>query len=149
MHEHRVWWAWSLRFRRYRYSQKWPNFSFGPWAIYSPWSSKILINRNWIKKFMQVGIDISCMYTEFGGHGLSGFGDTTTLKKRPNFPFGPWAIVHGPKGLALESNNLYRNLYLASLKPKSIDILCQNLSTAAEHLDPQNVPVKALVGSNN
>ena len=45
-----------------------------------PWSSKNLINRNWIKKFMQVGIDVTCMYTEFGGRGLSGFGDTTTLK---------------------------------------------------------------------
>ena len=47
---------------------------------YSPWSSKILINRNWIKKFMQVGIDVTCMYTEFGGRGVSGFGDTATLK---------------------------------------------------------------------
>ena len=58
-------------------------------------------------------------------------------------------VIVNSKLLALESSNLYRNLYLASLKPKSIDILCQNLSTAAEHLDPQNVPVKALVGSNN
>ena len=40
---------------------------------YSPLSSKNLINRNWIKKFMQVGIDVPCMYTEFGGRGLSGF----------------------------------------------------------------------------
>ena len=24
---------------------------------YSPWSSKNLIDRNWLKKFMQVGID--------------------------------------------------------------------------------------------
>ena len=47
---------------------------------YSPWSSKNLINRNWIKKFMQVGIDVTCMYTKFGGRGLSGFGDTATLK---------------------------------------------------------------------
>ena len=47
---------------------------------YSPWSSKNLIDRNWLKKFMQVGIDVTCMYTEFGGHGLSGFGDTATLK---------------------------------------------------------------------
>ena len=47
---------------------------------YSPWSSKNLIDRNWIKNFMQVGIDVTCMYTEFGGCGLSSFGDTTTLK---------------------------------------------------------------------
>ena len=47
---------------------------------YSPWSSKNLIDWNWIKKFMQVSIDVTCMYTEFGGCGLSGFGYTTTLK---------------------------------------------------------------------
>ena len=47
---------------------------------YSPWSSKSLINRNRLKKFMQVGIEVKCMHTNFGGRGLSGFGDTTTLK---------------------------------------------------------------------
>ena len=47
---------------------------------YSPWSSKNLINRNRLRKFMQIDIDVTCMYTEFGGRGLSGFGDTTTLK---------------------------------------------------------------------
>ena len=47
---------------------------------YSPWSSKNLINRNQLKKFMQVGIDVTCMYTNFGGHDLSGFGDIATLK---------------------------------------------------------------------
>ena len=29
---------------------------------------------------MQVGIDELCMCTNFGGHGLSGFEDTATLK---------------------------------------------------------------------
>ena len=48
--------------------------------LYSPWSSKNLIYRNQLKKFMQVGIDVTCMHTNFGGCGLSGFGDTTTLK---------------------------------------------------------------------
>ena len=47
---------------------------------YSPWSSKNLIDRNWIKKFMQVGIDVTCMYTDFGGRDLYGFGDIATLK---------------------------------------------------------------------
>ena len=47
---------------------------------YSPWSSKNLINWNRLRKFKQVGIDVTCMYTEFGGCGLSGFGDTATLK---------------------------------------------------------------------
>ena len=55
--------------------QKRPNFHFGAWTIYSPWSSKNLIDRNRLKKFMQVGIAVKCMYTDFGGCGLSGFGD--------------------------------------------------------------------------
>ena len=46
---------------------------------YSPWSSKNLIDRNRLKKFMQVGIDIMCMHTSFGGRGLSGFGDKISL----------------------------------------------------------------------
>ena len=40
---------------------------------YSPWSSKNLIDWNRLKKFMQVGIDVTCMHTNFGGHGLSSF----------------------------------------------------------------------------
>ena len=47
---------------------------------YSPWSSKKLIDRNQLKKFMQVRIDVTCMYTNFGGCGFSGFGDTNTFK---------------------------------------------------------------------
>ena len=47
---------------------------------YSPWSSKKLINWNRLKKFMHVGVDVTCMYTNFGGCDLFGFGDTATLK---------------------------------------------------------------------
>ena len=47
---------------------------------YSPWSSKNLIDRNWLKKFIQVCIDVTCMHTNFGGHHYSGFGDTATFK---------------------------------------------------------------------
>ena len=49
-------------------------------GLYSPWSSKNLIDRNRLKKFMQIGIDVSCMHTNFGGHGLSSFGDIATFK---------------------------------------------------------------------
>ena len=28
---------------------------------------------------MHVGIDFKCMYTDFGGHGLSSFGDKISL----------------------------------------------------------------------
>ena len=46
---------------------------------YSPWSSKILIDWNWLKKFMQVGIDVKCMCTNFGRSALSGFRDIATF----------------------------------------------------------------------
>ena len=66
------------------------------WGMdYSPWSSKNSINRNQLKKFRQVGIDVKCMDTNFGGRGFFSFGDMATLQKRPNFPFGAWTIVHG------------------------------------------------------
>ena len=59
------------------------------------YTSKNLINRNRLKKFMQVDIDVTCMYTDFGGCDLSGFGDTNTLKNS-QFPFrtmdySPWS----------------------------------------------------------
>ena len=54
---------------------------------YSPWSSKNLIDQNRPKKFMLVGIDVKCMHTNFGGRGLSSFGDIVTFKNGQ--------IVHG------------------------------------------------------
>ena len=47
---------------------------------YSPWSSKNFIDRNRLKKFMQVCIDVTYMYTNFGGRDISGFGDIATFK---------------------------------------------------------------------
>ena len=47
---------------------------------YSPWSSKNSIDWNRLKKFMQVGIDVTCMHTNFGGCGFFGFGDIATFK---------------------------------------------------------------------
>ena len=47
---------------------------------YSPWSSKNLIDWNRLKKFMHVGIDVTCMYIDFGGRSFSSFGDTATSK---------------------------------------------------------------------
>ena len=61
---------------------------------YSPWSSKNLIDRNRLKKYMQVGIDVKCMYTNFGGRGPSGFGDIATLNMAkfpfPTMDYSPW-----------------------------------------------------------
>ena len=51
------------------------------WGMdYSPLSSKNLIDRNWLKKFMQVWIDVKCMHTNFGGRDFFGFGDIVTFK---------------------------------------------------------------------
>ena len=59
-------------------------------------SSKNLIDQNRLKKFMQVGVDITCMHTDFGGRDLSGFGDTTTLKNGQISLLGHGLyIVHG------------------------------------------------------
>ena len=55
-------------------SSKTTNFPFRT-MDYSPWSSKILIDQNRLNKFMQVRIDATCMCTNFGGRGLSSFGD--------------------------------------------------------------------------
>ena len=66
--------------------QKQPNFPFGAWT------SKNLIDRNRLKKFMQVGIDVKCMHTSFGGCGFFSFRDMATFQKGPNFPFGAWTI---------------------------------------------------------
>ena len=46
---------------------------------YSPWSSKNLIDRKWLKKLMQVGIGVTFIHTSFGGRGHSGFEDIASL----------------------------------------------------------------------
>ena len=91
VHVYQFWWAWSLRFRRYGYLSKTAKFPFRG-MDYSPWSLKNLIDRNRLQKFMQVGIDVKCMHTSFGGRGLSGFRDMATFQKWPNFPFGAWTM---------------------------------------------------------
>ena len=58
---------------------------------------------------MQLGVNVMCMYTSFGGRGLSGFGDMATFQKRPNFPFEAWTIVHGHRkiqSIGIGSKNL-------------------------------------------
>ena len=81
MHVHQFWWVWPLWFRRYCYLQK----RLRP-MDYSPWSSKNLIDRNRLKKIMQVGVDVTCMHTNFGGRGLYSFGDIATFKNRQISP---------------------------------------------------------------
>ena len=54
---------------------------------YSPWSSKNLINWNWPKKFMQVGIDIKCTHANFGGSVFFLVSEILLLSKTVKFPF--------------------------------------------------------------
>ena len=65
-----MWPFWFLRFCPFSVF-----FKFPFWVI----DVKNLIDQNWLKKFMQVGVDVTCMYTDFGGRGLSGFGDKISL----------------------------------------------------------------------
>ena len=112
VHAHQFWWAWSLWFRRYGYLSKTAKFPFRG-MDYSPWSSKNSIDRNRLKKFMQVGVDVTCMHTSFSGRGLSGFGDMATFQKWPNFPFGAWT----------SKNSIDRN-QLKKFMQVGIDVTC-------------------------
>ena len=47
------------------------------------------------QKFMQVGIDVKCMHTNFGGRGLSDLGDIATFKNSKFSLSGHGTIVHG------------------------------------------------------
>ena len=62
---------------------------------YSPWSSKNLMDRNWLKKFMQVGVDVTYMHTNFGERDSSGFRDIATFKNGkfpfPTMDYSPWS----------------------------------------------------------
>ena len=51
-----------------------------PTMDYGPWSSKNLIDRNRLKKFVQIRIDELCICTNFGERDFSSFGDIATLK---------------------------------------------------------------------
>ena len=81
---------------------------------YSPWSSKNLIDWNQLKKFMQVGIDVKCMHTNFGGRAFFGFRDMAIFQNRPNFSFGacsPWS-----------SKNLINQNWLKKFMQVGIDV---------------------------
>ena len=67
----------------------WSPFGFGEFSTFkngqislsdSPWSAKNLIDWNQLKKLMLVGIDVTCMHTNFGGCSFSNFGDIATFK---------------------------------------------------------------------
>ena len=92
-HAHQFWWAWLLRFRRYCYFQKWPNFPFDPWTIVhghqkfnrSESAQKIHANRCWCNIHAH----------QFWWAWPLWFRRYCYFQKWPNFPFDPWTIVHG------------------------------------------------------
>ena len=86
VHAHQFWWAWSLQFQRYCYLSKMAKFPFRG-MDYSPWSSKNLIDRNRLKKIMQVGINIKCMHTSFGWVWSPQFQRYCYLSKMAKYPF--------------------------------------------------------------
>ena len=76
--------------------------SFSDHGLYSPWSSKNLIVWNWLKNFMQVGVYVKCMHTNFGGRGLSGFGEIATFKNNQiSLSDHGLYIVHGRQKIEL------------------------------------------------
>ena len=58
---------------------------------------------NWLKKFMQVEVDVKCMQTNFGGCDLSGFGDFVHFSfafkiakiSLPTMDYSPWGSKNG------------------------------------------------------
>ena len=85
---------------------------------YSPWSSKNLIDRNWLKKFMQVGIDVKYMRTNFGGRDPSSFGDIATFKNSQ--------ISLSEHGHPWSSKNLIDRNRLKKFMQVEIDVKCMH-----------------------
>ena len=90
---------------------------------YSPWSSKNLIDRNQVKKFMHVGIDVTCMHTNFGWCGLSGFGVMASFClpskmakiSLRTMDYSPWS-----------SKNLIDRNQLKKFMHVGIDVICMH-----------------------
>ena len=85
---------------------------------YSPWSSKNLVDQNWLKKFMLIGIDVKCRHTSFGGCGSSCFGDIA-------FKIGQiFLLDHGLSPRS--SKNLINWHRLKKFMQVGVDVLCMH-----------------------
>ena len=88
---------------------------------YSPWSSKNLINRNWLKNFMLVGIDVTSMHANFGGWSLFCFGDIGTFKNGQfsflTMDYSPWS-----------SKNLIDWNWLRKSIQLGVDVKCMHIN---------------------
>ena len=96
-------------------------------GLYSPWSSNNLIDQNRFKKFMQVGVDVKCMHTNFSGHDLSVFGDIATFKNGkfpfPTMDYSPWS-----------SNNLIDQNRLKKFMQVGVDVKCMHTNFSGHDL---------------
>ena len=121
--------------------QKQPNFPFQPWTIYSPWSSKNVIDWNWLKKFMQVGIDVKCMHTNFGGCTFSGFGDIATFKNGQISlsDHGLLTIVHGHQKIQLIRISSKKSCKYNLMSNACTPILVDEASLVSEILLPSKM----------
>ena len=61
---------------------------------YCPWSTKNSIDRNRLKKIMQVGLDVTCMHTNFGGRYLFGFEFSNLFINQFKFTCTPPPSLH-------------------------------------------------------
>ena len=105
-------------------------FPFRP-MDYSPWSSKNLIYRNRLKKFMQVGMDVTCKHTNFGWRDLSGFGDIATFclpSKTAKFPFRPMGYSPWSSKNLIDWNRLKKFMQIR------IDVTCMHTNFGGRDL---------------
>ena len=89
---------------------------------YSPWSSKNLIDRNRLKKIMQVGINIKCMHTSFGWVWSLQFQRYCYLSKTAKFPF--WGMDYSPWSL----KKLINRNRLKNIMQVGVNVTCMYIS---------------------
>ena len=90
--------------------------------LYSPWSSKYLIDQNWLKKFMQVGIDVTSTHTNVGGCGFFCFGDIGTFKNGQIYLSDHGLLLYSP----WSSKNLLNRNRLKKFMLVGIDVTCMH-----------------------
>ena len=93
-----------------------------PTMDYSLWPSKNLIIWNRLKKFMQVGVHVTCMHITFDGCGHSGFGDIATFKNgqislSDHGIYSPWS-----------SKNLIIWNQLKKFMQVEVNVLCMHIT---------------------
>ena len=130
---------------------KFPFWTMG----YSPWSSKNVIDRNWLKQFMQEGIDITYMQNNFGGCGLFGFRDIATFKNGQISLSDHGLIVHGHQKIQLIGIGSKNSCNYKLMSSARTPILVSMTSLVSEILLPSrtSMVIKKIqsigIGSNN